>query len=74
MNVETNAFQDGFWVFHETVWSAQTDGTGGNNIGDFLWGVRVLPCTIKRSKEQRQAADGSFSVPTFKMIGGYLQT
>ncbi len=73
MNVETNAFQDGFWV-SQTGGALKQTATGGNNIADFLWGVRVLPCTIKRSKEPRLADGGSCSVPTSKMTGEYLQT
>ena len=46
MNVETNAFQDGFWVF-TNLWTSSVAGgfvTGadGNNMADFLLGMPDL--------------------------------
>ncbi len=41
MNVETNAFQDGFFVF-TNLWSAKTDFSGGNNMADFALGLTSL--------------------------------
>lgn len=37
LNVLTNAFQDGFYVF-SSLWSASGTGGGGNNAADFLLG------------------------------------
>jgi hypothetical protein len=46
MNVLTNAFQDGFWVFTNTWTSAVANGFagagGGNNMADFLLGLPDL--------------------------------
>ncbi len=46
MNVETNAFQDGFWVFTNT-WTSKVSGGfagsgGGDNMADFLLGMPDL--------------------------------
>jgi hypothetical protein len=41
MNVETNAFQDGFFVF-TNLWSANTDFSGGYNMADFAMGLTSL--------------------------------
>src|ERR1700674_3034549 len=41
MNVETNAFQDGFFVF-TNLWSANTDFSGGYNMADFALGLTSL--------------------------------
>jgi hypothetical protein len=41
MNVETNAFQDGFFVF-TSLWTANTDFTGGYNMADFALGTTSL--------------------------------
>ncbi|MBZ5663648.1 MAG: carboxypeptidase-like regulatory domain-containing protein [Acidobacteriia bacterium] len=41
MNVETNAFQDGFFVF-TNLWTANTDFTGGYNMADFALGATSL--------------------------------
>ena len=41
MNVATNAFQDGFWVF-TSLWSADQTGAGGSNAADFLLGFPSL--------------------------------
>lgn len=41
MNVETNAFQDGFFVF-TNLWSAGADASGGNNMADFALGLTSL--------------------------------
>ncbi|MDQ1390073.1 MAG: hypothetical protein QOF56_3527, partial [Acidobacteriaceae bacterium] len=46
MNVETNAFQDGFWVYTNTWTSAVSGGFagsgGGDNMADFLLGMPDL--------------------------------
>ena len=42
MNVMTNAFQDGFWVF-TSLWTVQPNTfAGGNNMADFLLGFPDL--------------------------------
>src|SRR5450631_34886 len=41
MNVETNAFQDGFFVF-TNLWTAKTDYSGGYNMADFALGLNSL--------------------------------
>jgi hypothetical protein len=41
MNVETNAFQDGFFVF-TNLWTAKTDYSGGYNMADFALGLTSL--------------------------------
>jgi len=41
MNVETNAFQDGFLVF-TSLWTANTDFSGGYNMADFALGTTSL--------------------------------
>jgi hypothetical protein len=41
MNVETNAFQDGFFVF-TNLWTANTDFSGGYNMADFALGTTSL--------------------------------
>ncbi len=41
MNVETNAFQDGFFVF-TSLWSASAGAAGGNNMADFALGLTSL--------------------------------
>jgi Carboxypeptidase regulatory-like domain/TonB-dependent Receptor Plug Domain len=41
MNVETNAFQDGFFVF-TNLWTANTDFSGGYNMADFALGLTSL--------------------------------
>jgi len=65
MNVETNAFQDGFWVF-TNGWSAQTDGTGGNNIVDFLLGRPSLAL-------HDQTFEGATTGRRWKLFRPYIQ-
>ena len=60
MNVETNAFQDGFWVF-SNLWSrSDRRCTGGNNMADFLLGFPSLALHDQTFEGATTAVGGSF--------------
>ncbi len=74
MNVATNAFQDGFWVF-TNAWTSRVDcfGTfcfssfaGGNNMADFLLGLPDLGL-------HDQTFQGSTTGRRWKLFRPYIQ-
>ena len=65
MNVETNAFQDGFWVF-TSFWSGQTDFSQGNNMADFLLGRPSLAL-------HDQTFEGATTGRRWKLFRPYIQ-
>lgn len=65
LNVLTNAFQDGFYVF-SSLWSGSGTGAGGNNAADFLLG---LPSVGLHDQTFRGATTGR----RWKLFRPYIQ-
>lgn len=65
MNVATNAFQDGFWVFLNP-WSASNTFGGGDAMADFLLGLPIVA-------QHDQTFDGVTSGRRWKLFRPYIQ-
>jgi hypothetical protein len=65
MNVLTNAFQDGFWIYLNP-WSASNALSGGNPMADFLLGLPIVA-------QHDQTFNGFTSGRRWKLFRPYVQ-
>jgi Carboxypeptidase regulatory-like domain len=65
MNVATNAFQDGFWVYL-SPWSASNTFSGGDVMADFLLGLPIVA-------QHDQTFNGVTSGRRWKLFRPYIQ-